>query len=223
MRKFLVLFLLAVIFVSVLPLTVYATSITSQGDLSPLDTVIDFESVSLGFTSNPLSLSGATFSSGSTLQIIDNTFDAAINFPTFTQGHFLASPGTVNGSGQASVPIEITFIQPIAEIGIGFFDPNFSGNFLKVYNSSNILLESVESFTGPVGGSFADFIGIQRSSNEIARVEIVAAPNDFLGIDNVTFGRVSASAPIPEPSTMLLFGTGIVGLIGWQYRKNQRK
>ncbi len=30
-------------------------------------------------------------------------------------------------------------------------------------------------------------------------------------------------APIPEPSTMMLFGTGLAGLISWQYRKKHRK
>jgi len=28
-------------------------------------------------------------------------------------------------------------------------------------------------------------------------------------------------APIPEPSTMILFGTGLAGLMGWRYRKKQ--
>ena len=32
-------------------------------------------------------------------------------------------------------------------------------------------------------------------------------------------GDVGTTAPIPEPSTMLLFGTGLAGLAVWRYRK----
>lgn len=37
---------------------------------------------------------------------------------------------------------------------------------------------------------------------------------------NQRFNMSVSQTPIPEPSTMLLFGTGLAGLVAWRYRKN---
>ncbi len=46
---------------------------------------------------------------------------------------------------------------------------------------------------------------------------------NFGGVTNPTTQLVLEldSAPVPEPSTIFLFGSGLIGLIGWQYRKKQ--
>ena len=41
-------------------------------------------------------------------------------------------------------------------------------------------------------------------------------------IQGSSFGNVDPSAPIPEPATMLLFGTGLVGLVGSRLRKKKK-
>ncbi len=60
-------------------------------------------------------------------------------------------------------------------------------------------------------------------------------PSDFLGItlitwfqnsgslmiDNLVYDKANDVAPIPEPSTMLLLGSGLAGIVGWRYRKQQ--
>ena len=42
---------------------------------------------------------------------------------------------------------------------------------------------------------------------------------NFQSKDSIHFD--ATTAPIPEPSTILLFGTGLVGLIGYRWKKAQ--
>jgi hypothetical protein len=43
-----------------------------------------------------------------------------------------------------------------------------------------------------------------------------------LKLDNIEYNVVdSQPAPVPEPSTMLLLGSGLAGIVGWRYRKQQ--
>ncbi len=162
------------VIISALSTLVLASPITSQSDLNPLDTVIDFESLPPNtFISSPFTLDGATFSSDSSIQVVNNPeYPALTTFPTFIHGNFLTSPY----DSAASVPIRITFSQPISEIGVGIFDPNYPGNALRVFGTSGQLLETVESDTGPGGGVFADFIGVIREDNDIYYVEVIPAP-----------------------------------------------
>jgi len=100
------------------------------------------------------------------------------------------------------VDLRIDFVGAIGEVGLGWFDPNFSGNRLEVYSSSNSLLEFAEIPTGPTGGSFAAFRGIRRSQNDISyAIARVSNSNDVYSIDNVSFGTA-----VPEPSSFLMLG-----------------
>jgi len=75
-------------------------------------------------------------------------------------------------------------------------DAVFLGTFNPVPPSVNPTLAEVISF-GPVNA-------------QIFRFDSFSTPTGRLGIGEVAFG----GTPIPEPTTMLLFGTGLVVLAG---------
>ena len=45
---------------------------------------------------------------------------------------------------------------------------------------------------------------------------------DPLTIDSIGEGNITVAAPVPEPATMLLFGTGLAGLVTTLRRKNKK-
>lgn len=43
-----------------------------------------------------------------------------------------------------------------------------------------------------------------------------------IGIDNINFDQSSSTAPVPEPATMLLFGTGLLGIVGKRLKRKKK-
>ncbi|MEX2316057.1 MAG: hypothetical protein WD669_02825 [Pirellulales bacterium] len=176
-----------------------ADVLTDPSQLTAGNTLIDFESFSEGLVSNPLVIGGATFSSTQPLYILDVTGFGADGTEVFHDT--LRSSSNPNPSSAGYTNIRIDFAQPVSEIGLGWFDSNFSGNRLEAYNSSNSLLEFAAIPTNPVGGCCADFRAIRRTANEIAYVITnVSSSSDVYSIDNISFGAHG----IPEPSSLTL-------------------
>ena len=184
----------------------WAVPIT-QAELNPSNTFIDFETLSFGPQSNPLTISGARFSSPTILNITDITSISIIladeKFPTLNGGRVLVTVTAPDLNGFPYVDTTIEFDQPVSEIGFGWGDPNLVGNVLSAFAGDGSLLEQVTPALHPAGGCCASFVGLRRSSNEIAKVLIhTAAPHDWYWIDHVSFGRLGPFEVEVEPGAL---------------------
>ena len=82
----------------------------------------------------------------------------------------------------------------------------------RVYGVGDVLLGS--TVVNALSNGTPTFFGVSDVVL-ITRINLDSMTNQAEGIDNIAF------APIPEPSTMLLLGSGLVGLIGYRWTKFQ--
>ncbi|MCB9840477.1 MAG: hypothetical protein H6809_02355 [Phycisphaeraceae bacterium] len=167
-----------------------AEPIASPSAMSPHGLTVDFESQPFGPVASPLTIAGLTFTaSGGDLSIYSVTQWAANG--TFVEGATLRP--AIGSSSNPHTDIEITLPAPAREVGLGWFDPNFSGNELRVFGTGASPLETLAVPSFPAGGCCAAFVGIRRAEGDIVRVVAhVSSPSDFYSIDNV---RITFACP----------------------------
>jgi hypothetical protein len=173
-------------------------------------TTITFEAFPLGIVSEPFIVGAASFSSSAPIAITDVSSFGVVGSAVASK-LLLGSPDL---SASSYTSIRIDFLSPVGQVAFGWWDPNFSGSEVRVYDSSNALLEVASIPTGPANGTFATFRGIQRDSNDISyAVAHISSPNDVYGIDNVSYGAV------PEPTSISM---GIAGALLLCARRRSR-
>ena len=182
----------------------YATFISSASDPALTGAaIIDFDSLSLGNFST-MTLGNVTFSDAGTgdLRIAD-----------YTEGGVFGTTGHELSTRYAQGSFNIDFTSAVSAFGMiwGAADGAWT---MKLFNSSNTLLDTIA-----IAAQTSPYIGfIGASDNLISHVEMVGAYADWVKIDN--FAYVTGQ-PIPEPATMFLLGSGLVGIAGFR-RKNRK-
>ena len=176
-----------------------AVTLTDQSELSPTNTLINFDTIPSGLQTNPLMIGNATFSSSAQLALYNVNGGGYNPPPNLVSQNTLLSNNTGTLGDTSYVSIRIDFASPVSEIGFAWWDSTFGSNLLEVYSASSVLLETASFPGGVTGGNGASFRGIHRGGNEIAfAIAQWSAPNDLGGIDNVSYGQV------PEPSSAML-------------------
>ena len=168
---------------------------------------ITFESAPLGPFSSLVVAPGVTLTgsdvSGSNQQIINTTLctNALCGYNI-----------TLGGSQWADVyggTLTFTFGTPISAFGAYFTGLQVPGINISFFDGSS---QSV-----PIPGDYNNggtaFVGFTDTAANISSVTIVGL-NDIIGVDDVRY-----SGAVPEPGTLVMFGSGILGLAGVLRRK----
>jgi hypothetical protein len=115
-------------------------------------------------------------------------------------------------------PITFSFDNPISALGM---DVSFkSTNITLTLTLYNLSSGPVESFQfNDTNADYTEFIGLDYGSSDVVYARLSTSEPWDTWIDNITYQH--STAPVPEPGTLLLLGTGLVGLAGWRKKFGQ--
>lgn len=128
-----------------------------------------------------------------------------------------------NEFGNSSSPVVITFASSMNSVGLdmGYLfnwgNAASPGDITIFLNTGEFVQTTIPGPIVPNSSTPLDFVGF---SSDIAFSSItIHDPMNSMIIDNFAYNNTAA--PVPLPSTMLLFGTGLIGLIGSRLRRKK--
>jgi hypothetical protein len=195
-----------------------AAFLAAAAGFSPVGT-INFENLPLGFYTPIAAAPGVSIA----LNVASNFGPGASGVSNFTLGNldgFNVTPGGSQWLGFPSGSATFTFTHPTEYFGFWLtgLQTFYTAGETVAYNGTDGQLLSI-----PVnrsgGAEYFGFIdaGHPFTSVTINNIPVTGGFFDFYGIDDVSYNN-----PTPEPSSLLLLGSGALGLAGIVRRKLTR-
>lgn len=134
-------------------------------------------------------------------------------------------PISGNNYYESGLAFAIDFSAPVAAFGfyatdIGDFNGQLTLSLLRT-DGTTLTLTVPHTVNGPGGGVI--YFGLIDTANPFTRITFgnTAAGTDFFGFDDMTIGSAQQVSSVPEPATLLLLGTGVVGLAA-RFRRRRK-
>jgi len=182
----------------------------------------DFESFEDG-TPAPLSL---TFPGAGTATLRgDGEINVVPSGQTNGVGRYAIS-GTHYWETGASFNFVIEFSEPIAAFGFYAVDAgDFNGQLQLIASNGTTHVLNIPHTIGAPGGSVFYF-GFYDLENTYTKIQFgnTGSEADWFGFDNMTIGSLQQVNPVvPVPSTLLLLGSGLLGMVGCGRKRFSKK
>ncbi len=177
-----------------------ASAATFNFETDPLAATTPFSSTSSGLTA---SFAGSTFADPGAFKISYNSTSGPLRLYLGQTVSFLT---TALDSINPLSPLSITFSQAVSALSLNFALGERSGSLSFATNAGGSA-----TVVGAVPSGYAYAEGVLTYSGPAFTVATLSTTAISLAVDNIS-ATVAVSA-VPEPATLALLGTGLVGII----------
>jgi hypothetical protein len=214
-----------------IPLILMITAIAANATLTTYSTPASFNSATTGLTTQTFGFLSATIPIGGE-GLMNNSLNSATSDACVSPGDIAAGLDIAalsnngndlallgpnfNGLGNTNyavfanyfgTPLQLTLSPGVTAVSMGILSTATTDVQISVYSPSSALLGSVTLLSGSSGSG--TFLGV-TSGSPIGSVVLTGPPRFIaVGVDQVQFGSA-----VPEPGTLLLLGSGLLGAVG---------